>query len=166
MKTPAGSVVLLTALMWLAIGCFGGSLPSGSGGDTEATAVPPAATPNAPSAPDATTEAPHGADTVVVPAEVLAVQIDVAESDPPQYFARVTSGLSNSCVEHEGYELTHEGSSIGIKVYSREPSPAAQIMCAEIYLEHETSVPLGSHFESGREYTVDANGKAATFVAQ
>ena len=166
MKAPVRTVVLLAALMWLAAGCSGGSLPSESGGDTEATGAPPAPSPPALSTPDATVEAPHGADTVVVPAQVLAVQIDIAESDPPQYFARVTSGLSSSCVEPEGYELTHQGYSVEITVYSREPSPAAQIVCAAVYREHESSVPLGSDFQSGQKYTLKANDKEITFVAQ
>lgn len=168
MKTPAAArlVVLLTALalVVLAIGCGGAGAPIGKDGDTQATAVPPEPSQPALSAPDAT--APDGANTVVVPAQVLDVRIDVAESDPPQYFARVTSGLSSSCVEHEGYELTDEGYSVEIMVYSRQPSPAAQVMCADVYREHETSVHLGSDFESGREYTVTVNDKVTTFVAE
>ena len=166
MKTPVVSVVLLAALMWLAMGCGGANPSGGPGGDTQATSVPAEPSRPAPSGPEATVSAPDDAATVVVPAQVLAVMIDIAESDPPQYFARVTSGLSSSCVEHEGYELTHEGSGLEINIYSRQPNPAAQIMCAAVYREHEISVPLGSDFEPVREYTVKANDKVTTFVAQ
>ena len=218
MKTPVGSVVLLAALMWLTIGCFGMTLPDWFGEEEQATAIPAAtrasaaaATPvitapnpliptatlvptatnlPAPSAtpgssnngrsipgqaapplptqvvPNVTVAIPDHVVAVVVHAQVVTVDVIVAESDPPEYFAQVASGLANACVEFHGYELNYEGDSVIISIYSLEPGPASQVTCAAIYREHETSVPLGSHFQSGQEYTVTANGKATTFIAQ
>lgn len=138
--------------------------PSDDGG--KSSAGPTAPPPPTQAAPDVTVAVPDHVVAVVVLAQVVAVDIVVAESNPPQYFAQIVSGLSNSCVEDHGYELSYEGYSIAIKTYSLEPGPAAQVVCAAVYREQETSVPLGSDFESGQRYTLKANDKEITFVAQ
>ena len=104
---------------------------------------------------------------VKVPAPIESVDIAVAESHPPQYFAHIVSGLPNGCVEFYGYEETRSGDTINITVTNLEPGPSSPAMaCAAIYLTQETSVALGKDFESGKEYTVKVNEFVESFVAQ
>ena len=104
---------------------------------------------------------------VKVPAPIESVDIAVAESYPPQYFAHIVSGLPNGCVEFYGYEETRSGNAITITVFNLEPAPSNNTLaCAAIYLTQETSVALGKDFESGKEYTVKVNEFVESFVAQ
>ncbi len=99
-------------------------------------------------------------------APIESVEIRVAESDPPQYFVDVVSGLQNACVEFYGYEEHRADSYVTITVYNLEPAPSQQIMCAEIYAIHEFVVSLGSDFQSGETYTLHVNSTTTTFDAQ
>ena len=101
-----------------------------------------------------------------VPAPIESVEIIVAESFPPQYFALVVSGLPNGCVEFYGYEEARSGHAITITVTNREPAPSEPVACTAIYLTHELSVPLGTDFQPGETYTVKVNDAIEEFVAQ
>ena len=104
---------------------------------------------------------------VKVPAPIESVDIAVAESYPPQYFAHIVSGLPNGCVEFYGYEETRSGDTIEIAVTNLEPAPSNNTLaCAAIYLTQETSVALGKDFQRGKEYTVKVNDFVESFVAQ
>ena len=115
--------------------------------------------------PEPTAVVPEGMAKVAAPIE--SVEIIVAESFPPQYFVHVVSGLPNGCVEFYGYEETRDGNAITITVANLEPAPTNNTLaCAAIYLTHETSVALGTDFESGETYTVKVNDIVETIVAQ
>ena len=104
---------------------------------------------------------------VKVPAPIESVEIIVAESFPPQYFAHVISGMPNGCVEFYGYEEARDGNTITVTVTNLEPAPSNNTLaCAAIYLTHETGVALGKDFEPGETYTVKVNDVVETFVAQ
>ena len=75
-------------------------------------------------------------DMVKVPAHIESVEIIVAESFPPQYFALVVSGLPNGCVEFYGHEETRAGNAITIIVTNLEPMPSEPVACTAIYLTH------------------------------
>ncbi len=101
--------------------------------------------------------------------EVLApidrVEILVAESFPPQYFAEVESGLRNGCVRFDRYEVERKGETIKVTVTNLEPA-AKDIACTEEYRTVMSNVPMGSDFEPGRTYTVLVNDVTETFVTQ
>ena len=110
---------------------------------------------------------PIPAGMVKVKAPIESVEIIVAESYPPQYFAHVISGLPNGCVEFYDYEETRSGNAITITVFNLEPAPSNNTLaCAAIYLTHELGVPLGTDFEPGETYTVTVNGVVKTFTAE
>jgi hypothetical protein len=104
-------------------------------------------------------------DMVEAPAPIESLDLLIAESFPPQYFMVVTSGLPNSCVKFDGYVIERAGTEIRVIVKNLRPSDEGMV-CAQVYGTVETSVPLGSDFESGETYTVEVGDKSHTFVAQ
>ena len=104
-------------------------------------------------------------DMVEAPAPIESLDLMIAESFPPQYFLAVTSGLPNGCVKFDGYVIERAGNDIRVIVKNLKPSDEG-IVCAQVYGTVETSVPLGSDFESGETYTVEVGDKSHTFIAQ
>ena len=103
---------------------------------------------------------------IIVHAPIDSVEIIAAESDPPQYLARIIAGLPNACAEFYGYGKSRSGNDITISVSNLKPAPAAQVACAQIYRTHELSIPLGTDFKRGEAYTVRVNNVSQTFTAQ
>ena len=108
--------------------------------------------------------APSEPAMVEVPAPIDDVEINIAESFPPQYFVAVKSGLSNACYEFDGYEVSRDGETVLITVTDLRPEEP--MACAEIYGTVESNIALGTDFEGGKTYTVDVNDVTETFVAQ
>ena len=127
-------------------------------------ATPPRPASPAPSPPPLVS--PITPDRVEVLAPVDALSVAVAESFPPQYFAQLTVGLPNGCAQYSRYELAREGRLLRITVWNTEPAPHVDMACTMIYGLHELNVPLGSDFEAGASYTVEANGVREQVVAQ
>lgn len=98
-------------------------------------------------------------------APIVRVALRVAESEPPQYFADVVSALPDGCAQFARVALRREARTVYVDVFNRVPSDP-NTMCAMLYGEHESAVPLGSDFERGASYTLDVNGTRQTFVAQ
>ncbi len=104
--------------------------------------------------------------TKVVEAPIDAIEIEVRDSQPPQYAVRITSGLPSGCARFEAWELVgREGTEITIRVTNRVPD-ADDVACTMIYSTHVSTVDLGSDFTPGTTYTVIVNGERATFTAQ
>jgi len=97
------------------------------------------------------------------PAPIHEVQINIAESYPPQVFIFIKGGLADGCTTF--HELTTErtGNTINIKVTTQRPKDA---ICAQVYGYFEKNVALGSDFTSGETYTVNVNDKTKSFVMQ
>lgn len=89
------------------------------------------------------------------------VQVNIAESYPPQVFVYVKGGLSDSCTTV--HELTKErsGNVIDIEVTTQRPKGA---VCALVYGFFEKNVNLGSDFTSGETYTINVNHMTTSFV--
>lgn len=104
-------------------------------------------------------------DMIKATAPIESIEILVAESYPPQYFALVVSGLQNSCVRYGGFYLNRNGDKINIEMVNWKPADQ-DTPCLEVYTEIQTNIPLGSDFESDKKYIVDVNGKTETFIAQ
>ena len=99
-------------------------------------------------------------------APIDGVEITIAESFPPQYFVRVTSGLPSGCVTFDAIETTRDGNTIEIAVWNLGPGPDATFACTAIYGIVENNVALGTDFESGAEYRVEVNDVVEMFTAQ
>ena len=108
--------------------------------------------------------APPEPTMVEVPAPIDSVEINIAESFPPQYFVAVKSGLPNACYEFDRYEVDRDGETVRITVTNLKPEEP--MMCAEIYGAVESNITLGIDFDGGKTYTVYVNDVTETFVAQ
>ena len=106
---------------------------------------------------------PGGRDypTAVVPAPIESVVIISTRSLPPQYVVKIVSGLPSGCAEFNDYDVTREGDDIRISVTNLMPAPDTLVMCTQIYGIHDTSVNIGSDFESGVKYSVYVNDHPA-----
>ena len=101
---------------------------------------------------------------VEVAAPIDEVEINIAESLPPQYFVAVRSGLPNACYDFNAYDVSRDGDTVRITVTNLKPEQPQ--MCAEIYRTVESNIALGSDFEGGKTYTVQVNDVTETFVTQ
>ena len=131
---------------------------------------PAVATPTAPPAQSLTPkppESPVEIEMAEVSAPIESVEINVAESFPPQYFVAIKSGLPSGCAEFKGYDVSREGNTVSVEVTNLEPAPGQLIACTAIYGFHDTNINLGSDFTGGETYTVVVNGLVTeTFVSQ
>ena len=103
------------------------------------------------------------AESLVESAEVVLV-----ENVPPQYQLRVVSGLpSSGCSQFNGYEIQRrEPSKIDVIITHHEVGDPL-VVCTADYPIVETTIPLGSDFQPGVEYTVSVNGDVVqSFVAR
>ena len=98
---------------------------------------------------------------VRAPVESLAVR--ATGSDPREYHADIVSGLPNSCVRFDAIETERSGEHIAIAVFNLEPTDP-NMMCAQVYQTRQHEVALGSDFQPGKTYTVEANGIRETFT--
>ena len=87
---------------------------------------------------------------VEVPAPIDSVEINIAESFPPQYFVAVKSGLPNACYEFDRYEVDRDGETVRITVTNLKPEEP--MVCAEIYGTVESNIALGIDFDGGKTY--------------
>ena len=90
------------------------------------------------------------------------IDIVVLESAPVQYELRVVSGLpkGSGCSRFNGYEVRRsEPEKIDVSLTHHEVADPF-VACTADYPTLETSIPLGSDFEPGKEYTVRVNSDA------
>ena len=97
-------------------------------------------------------------------AEVVAL-----EGSPTHYELRVISGLptGSACSKFNGYEIKRaDPTMIEVDVSHHEVADP-EVICTADYPIAETSIPLGSDFEPGVEYSITINSEATeTFVAR
>jgi hypothetical protein len=122
-----------------------------------------------PAAPPAPTTPPSVADPLPPGTERVLAPIDgadilVLESFPAQYLLRVLAGLPGGCAAAAGHDLSRSGDTIRVQVYNSMPT--GPVACTMIYGTYELNVPLGSDFQSGREYVIEVNDKRLTLRAQ
>ena len=101
-------------------------------------------------------------EVVAVLAPVDAIELQIAESSPLQYFLTVVSGVPDGCHSFGGYTLTRDGQRVVIKVFNLKP-PFSNFVCIQVYGTEETTIPLGSDFDPSETYTIDVNGNTITF---
>lgn len=102
---------------------------------------------------------------VRAPAPIEQVDINVAESFPPQYFVAIVSLQPNSCVSFDAIETTRDSNSIRILVWNLVPDDP-DVLCAQVVSTTEHNVALGTDFKPGQSYDVQVNDVTRTFVAQ
>ena len=118
-------------------------------------------------------------DSVSAWPDVVEAELQILESDPPQYNLLVTYGIpaGSGCSQEDGFSIfrslkgLHDGihiDGIHILLTYHKVAPAEEpIICTADYPIKEITIPLGSEFEAGREYTVTIKGEeVATFTAQ
>ena len=97
------------------------------------------------------------------------VDVVALESSPTQYELRVVSGLpkGSACSIFNGYEIRRaDPTFIEVDVTHHEVADP-YVICTADYPIVETSIPLGSDFEPGVEYSITVNSEATeTFVAR
>ena len=107
--------------------------------------------------------------TLIAKSPIERAEALVLESDPPQYNLHVVSGLPKGsvCSQSNGYEIERKMSNeIEVVVTHHEVADPLAVCTADWPIV-ETNVPLGSDFESGREYIVRVNSETiVTLEAQ
>ena len=112
---------------------------------------------------------PDFPDSFITLSPIDMVEVVTLERAPPQYELRVISGLpkGSGCSRFNGYEITRPSPTrIDVDVTHHEVADPF-VVCTADYPVLETSIPLGSDFEPGLEYTVSVNLDATeTFLAR
>ena len=93
-------------------------------------------------------------------APIESVEVQVLESQPPQYLVSVTSGLPGGCAAFANIAAARNATRIDVTV--QNTMPAVSIPCTAIYGYRTTNLNLGSDFVAGTTYTVVVNGAAAS----
>ena len=127
----------------------------------EATEVPAPIPTSAPTPERAETVTP---ETTEVSAPIDGVELNIAESDPPQYFLEVTSGLPDACHTLDRTETQRAGTEITVTVINRVLT--GDIACAQVYETESSTMFLGSEFEADVTYTVRVNDWETSFTTE
>jgi len=95
-------------------------------------------------------------------APIHEVQVNIAESYPPQIFVFIKGGLPDACTTLHKTNIGRHDNTIDITVSIKRLKGK---ICAQIYSYFEENVALGSDFASGEIYTVNVNEyKPITFA--
>jgi hypothetical protein len=100
--------------------------------------------------------------TEKVLARIDGVSIFADNCSPPQYFAKVLD-LEGGCNQFDSYNVTRaENTTIVVTVFNLK---TVGVICPDWQADIEHTIPLGTDFTPGVNYTVEANNVTATFVA-
>ena len=97
------------------------------------------------------------------PAPIHEVQVNIAESFPPQVFVYIKGKLADGCTTFHELTVERSNNTINIRVTTQRPKG---IVCAQVHSFFEKNIGLGSDFTSGETYIVNVNGKTTSFVMQ
>ena len=91
------------------------------------------------------------------------VDIWADNSSPREYFVDVVSGEPTTCSKFDSYNVTRAGNTtIIVEIFNLRSIFGA---CGEELRFAEHTIPLGSDFVPGVNYTVEVNDVIETFVA-
>ncbi len=96
-------------------------------------------------------------------APIHEIQVNIAESFPPQMFVYIKGGLADSCTTFHKLTVERSDNTINIEVTTQRPKRA---ICAQVYGFFKKNINLGSDFTSGEPYIINVNGKTTSFVMQ
>ena len=108
-------------------------------------------------------------DTFIAESPIESGEVVILESTPPQYQVQVVSGMpkGSSCSQFNGYEIRRREPNRRDIVITHHQVADPFVTCTADYPVVETTVPLGSDFEPGVEYTVSVNSDITkSFVAR
>ena len=112
---------------------------------------------------------PDFPDSFIESSPIERVEVVALESSPSQYALGVISGLpkGSACSKFNGYEIRRAAPTmIEVNVTHHEVADP-DVICTADYPIVETSIPLGSDFEPGVDYSVTVNSDTTeTFVAR
>jgi len=91
-------------------------------------------------------------------AKVTRVEVVVAESYPPQYFAAATGQLPDGCTEIDGATQTMQARTIKITLTTTRPDDA---MCTTAVQPFKENIPIDVDGLSAGQYAVEVNGVPA-----
>ena len=91
-------------------------------------------------------------------AKVTGVEVIVAESFPPQYFAVAIGQLPDGCTEIDGATQTVQARTIKITLTTTRPNDA---MCTTAVQPFKENIPINVDGLSAGQYTVEVNGVPA-----
>jgi len=107
---------------------------------------------------------PASSDGMIIQqAPIHDVQVNIAESYPPQIFVYIQGGLSGGCTTFHDLTVARDGNTITIDVTVQHPEMGA---CTAIYGYFDKNVGLGTDFTPGETYTIIVNGETTEFVMQ
>ena len=99
----------------------------------------------------------------VVPQLPPVGSVRVVVNDSLEYSLLIESGLPDSSVKFERYELNRDGSRIEVTVTNHRHTRSAA--CLQVYEIHEGELALGSDFTPGETYVVVVNGEVTNAFA-
>jgi hypothetical protein len=91
------------------------------------------------------------------------LQVNIAESYPPQVFVYIKGGLSDGCTTFHETTEERSGNIINITVKTQRPK---DVECTQVYGYFEKNLNLGTDFISGQTYTINVNNEVISFVMQ
>jgi hypothetical protein len=95
-------------------------------------------------------------------APIQDIEIWADNSSPPQYFVGVVSEEHSFCDHFDSYNVTPAGNTtITVEIFNLMCSTNCTLRCRNV----EHTIPLGSDFVTGGNYTVVVNNMTETFVA-
>lgn len=99
-------------------------------------------------------------------APIDGVEMQVRESDPPQYIVSIASGLPNGCAAFDDIAVERGDRILAIRVWNTIPADP-HVICTMIYGLTNNIVELGDEFTPGERYAIHINGETAfEFTAQ
>jgi len=102
-----------------------------------------------------------GSDSLEIrPAPIHEVQINIAESYPPQIIVYIKGGLSDGCTTFNELKTNRSDTTVTISVTTAHPEDTT---CPAIYTYFKQTVNLGSDFVSGQIYTLKVNDYVTSF---
>lgn len=103
-----------------------------------------------------------GIRTVIELAPIRDIDIWADNCSLPQYFLYVVSAETDGCQKFESYNVTRIDNTIWVEIFNRKSIGTG---CPDVYTESEHTIPLGSNFVLGANYTVEINGVTINLVA-
>jgi len=91
------------------------------------------------------------------------IEVWAVNSSPSQYFVDVVSGETSICDHFDSYTVARAGNTtIILEILNVRYGMG----CPEVYRYVENTIPLGSDFVAGGNYTVVVNDVVETFIAE
>ena len=102
-----------------------------------------------------------GDEIEITSAPIHEVNVNIAESAPPQVIVYIKGGLPDGCTKFHELKTERRGNTFKITVTNERPRDA---VCTQIYGYFEKNENLGTDFVPGENYVVNVNDKTTGFI--